>query len=99
MTKEEKEADENEYYKTTGGYLKSYKYKEAFKNSYNKLSEEEREKQTKQLKELPNWNKDMFKQISWIDIDEEQTKEIIIDWKTIKLNIESYKELKKSLGA
>ncbi len=98
MTKEEKEADGNEYYKTTGGYLKSYEYKEAFKNSYNKLSEEEREKQIKQLKALPNWNKDIFKQISWIDIDEEQTKEIIIDWKTIKISIESYKELKKSLG-
>jgi len=62
MTKEEKEA--NESYKTTGGYLKSYKYKEAFQNSYNSLLEEERRKQTEQLKALPNFNADMFKEIS-----------------------------------
>jgi hypothetical protein len=64
MTEEEKKADENEYYKTTGGYLKSYEYQEAFKNSYNKLSEEERKKQVEQLRALPNFDKDMFKQIS-----------------------------------
>ena len=73
MTEEEKKADENEYYKTTGGYLKTYEYKEAFINSYNKLDKEEKEKQTKQLKELPNFDKDIFFQISWIDIEQKES--------------------------
>lgn len=71
MTEEEKEADENKYYKTTWGYLKSYEYKEAFQNSYNSLSEEEKKEQTKQLKALPNFDKDIFFEISWIDIEKE----------------------------
>ena len=87
MTEDEKKADENEYYKTTWGYLKSYEYKEAFKKSYNDLSEEERKKQTEQLKSLPNWNKDIFLEISWIDIEgKKEIKEYII------------KELQEKLG-
>ena len=93
MTNEEKEVDENEYHKTTGGYLKSYEYQEAFKNSYNKLSEEERKEQTEQLKALPNWNPEIFKQISWIDINikNEEIKEYTIEqlqeklWETFKI--------------
>jgi len=97
MTEEEKQADENEYYKTTGWYLKTYKYQEAFKNSYNKLSKQEREEQIAQLKALPNFDADIFKQISWIDIDAEEKKKIIIDWKEVFLSLESFEKLKKSL--
>ena len=69
MTEQEKE--ENPTYETTGGYLKTYEYKEAFQNSYNSLSEEERIKQTKLLRDLPNFDKDIFFDISGIDVDKE----------------------------
>ena len=67
MSDDEKKAYPS--YKTTGGYLKKYDYKEAFQNSYNSLDREEKEKQTKQLKELPNFDADIFYEISWIRID------------------------------
>jgi len=85
MTDEEKEADENKYYKTTGWYLKSYEYQEAFKNSYNKLSDKHREEQVEQLKALPNFDSKMFKEISWIDINE-------------TINEYTMEELQKKLG-
>jgi hypothetical protein len=67
MTEEEKKNNPN--YKTNNWYLKIYDYKEAFQKSYNNLNEEEKIKQTKQLKELPNWNPDIFFEISWIRIN------------------------------
>ncbi len=92
MTDEEK--SNNKDYKTTGGYLKAYEYKKAFQNSYNKLSEEEKKEQTEQLKALPNFNANIFKQISWIDIEafdkvEELTLEEVCKqlWKNIKIVI------------
>ena len=78
MTDEEKQANKN--YKTTGWYLKSYEYQESFKNSYNKLDKEERIKQVEELKALPNFNSEMFKKISWIDIEEEEkTEELTLE--------------------
>ena len=73
MTQEQKDNKEYEYYKTTWGILIKYDYQEAFKKSYNDLSDEDRKEQTKQLKELPNFDAEMFKQISWIDIEKENT--------------------------
>lgn len=84
MTKKEKE--ENPTYKTTRGYLKVYEYKEAFRKSYYNLSEEEKTKQTKQLKALPNFDKDIFFEISGIDIDEKIKKKMTL------------KEIEKELG-
>jgi hypothetical protein len=52
--------------KTRGGYLKKLDYKEAFQKSYNNLSEEERIEQTALLKALPNFNADVFFEISGI---------------------------------
>jgi hypothetical protein len=40
--------------------LVKYNYKEAFQKSYNKATREEQLK----VKELPNWNSDMFFEIS-----------------------------------
>jgi len=54
-------------YTTTGGFLKTVEYKEAFKDSWKKLSEEEKSKQYKILTDLPNWNPEMFYEISGID--------------------------------
>jgi len=85
--------DINTYCEETWEILVKYEYKEAFQNSYNSLSEEEREKQTKQLKEIPNFDKDIFFEISGIDIDinlddiKEYTMEQLQEklWETFKL--------------
>lgn len=60
MTDEEKE--NNPTYKTTWWYLKKYDYKEAFKMSYDKASQEDRET----VKSLPWFNSDIFYEISGI---------------------------------
>ena len=66
MTNEEKR--ENPNCETLGGYLKTYDYKEAFQKSYNDLGEEEKAIQTNQLKALPNFDADVFYEISGIRI-------------------------------
>jgi hypothetical protein len=66
MTDEEKW--QNPRYKTTGGYLKAYDYKEAFQKSYNSATREEQLK----IKNLPNFDAEKFYQISGIRIDEEE---------------------------
>lgn len=67
MTEEEKQ--ENPNYQTTGGYLKEFGYKEAFTLSMQKASDEEIEL----LKALPNFDADIFYEISGYDI---RTREI-----------------------
>jgi hypothetical protein len=54
--------------KTEGGYLHAFSYKEAFIKSYESLKDEEREYQTKLLKALPNFDADVFYEISGIRI-------------------------------
>ena len=63
MTEEEKEAYPS--YITTWWYLKYYDYKQAFQLSYEKASIEDRAL----VKQLPNFDKDIFYEISWIMID------------------------------
>ena len=65
MTDQEKE--DNPTYKTTGGYLKVYDYKEAFQKSYNKASQEDKDL----LFKLPNFDAEVFKEISGIDVTAE----------------------------
>ena len=91
------EKENNPNYKTTRGYLKKYDYKEAFRKSYYDLDKDEREKQIKLLKALPNFDADIFFEISGIRIYEEVKKKIIIDGKEIEISEESFDELKKSL--
>ena len=64
MTDEEK--IENPSYKTTGGYLKKLTFEEACKNMWDCLTEEEK---NTVITELPNFDKDVFKEITGIDID------------------------------
>jgi hypothetical protein len=78
MTEEQKKDPDNEYYKTTWWILIEYEYKEAFKRSYEKLSKEDRENQTEELKALPNFDKDIFFKISWIDIEDDISEKIEI---------------------
>ena len=62
MTDAEKEQNPN--HKTTGGYLKTYEYKEAFKKSYESASQEERDL----ILKLPNFDPEVFLEISGIDV-------------------------------
>ena len=60
----EKEKKENEEYKATGGYLKEFSYKEAFKASYERATQEDKDK----IFNLPNFDPEKFLEISGIDV-------------------------------
>ena len=62
MTDEEKE--EHKEYETTGGYLKQYAYKEAWKNLWDSLDIEEKDI----VQRLPNFDKDKFKEITGLEV-------------------------------
>ena len=69
-TDEEKEAHKIDI-ETCGGFLKTLSYKEAFRLAWDKASKEEHKK----LLKLPNWNNEIFKEISGIDAETEIAKE------------------------
>ena len=69
-TSEEKEKYKNEI-ETCGGFLKTLEYKEAFRLAWDKASKEE----NKKLLDLPNWDNEIFKEISGIDAEAEIEKE------------------------
>ena len=69
-TDEEKRLHKTEI-ETCGGFLKILGYKEAFRIAWDKADKEEH----KQLLELPNWNNEIFKEISGIDAEAEIAKE------------------------
>jgi hypothetical protein len=48
-----------------GGFLKAIPYKEAWRRSWDKATDEDRRKVLK----LPNWNNEIFKEISGIDVE------------------------------
>jgi hypothetical protein len=54
-------------YVTTGGYLKEKSYVEAWRESWDKASLEDKKK----VLSLPNWDNDIFKEISGIDVLQE----------------------------
>jgi hypothetical protein len=63
MTDEEKKG--NKYAFVTSGYLKMFTYKEAWANAYKDATEEDIEL----LKALPNWDADVFEEITGIRIN------------------------------
>ena len=69
-TDEEKKEHKKEM-ETCGGYLKTLEYKEAFRLAWDKADKEEHKK----LLYLPNWNNEIFKEISGIDAEAEIEKE------------------------
>jgi len=80
MTDQEK--IDNPTFHTTGGYLKSYEYQEAFQKSWDAASEEDRKK----VEALPNFDADIFLEISGIDVRKSNNpQEIIIDGATYVL--------------
>ena len=65
-TEEEKKKYKNEI-EICGGFLKTLDYKDAWRIAWNKASIEERKK----LFDLPNWNNQVFKEITGIDAEKE----------------------------
>lgn len=65
MTDEEKE--KHTEYKATGGYLKELSYTKAWRNMWDYINDTEKEAFTS----LPNFDKDIFKTITGIDIEED----------------------------
>lgn len=64
MTDDEKEAHPE--HETTGGYLRTYEYKEAWQRSWDKAPEADRAK----LFDLPNFDANIFYEITGIDVRE-----------------------------
>jgi len=62
MTDTEKQ--EHPSYETTGGYLQTYDYKEAWRMSWDNADEEDR----KAILDLPNFDADIFLEITGIDV-------------------------------
>ena len=71
-TDQEKEAHKIDI-ESCGGFTKAISYKEAFRIAWNKASKEEHKK----LLKLPNWNNEIFMEISGIDAEAEIAKEKI----------------------
>ena len=69
-TAEEKKAHKTEI-EICGGFLKTLSYKEAFRIAWDKADKEEHKK----LLNLPNWDNEIFKDISGIDAEFEIAKE------------------------
>jgi len=67
------EKKEHPEYKTIGGYLKVYEYKEAFKKSWDNATDEDRQL----IFNLPNFDAEIFKEISGIDVNE-KVKELTV---------------------
>ena len=70
-TEEEKKEHKAEI-EVCGGFLKPINYKDAWRIAWNKASIEERKK----LFDLPNWDNQVFKEITGIDAETEIAKEI-----------------------
>ena len=83
----DREKIENPDYETTGGYLKEYSYKEAWKKSFEEKCDKE---QSEQTINLPNFDYDIFEEITGI------TKKMLDDKRGIKSSdkIKDYKYIK-----
>ena len=69
-TDNEKEEHKKEI-ETCGGYLKTLEYKEAWQLAWDKVNKD----QHKELLKLPNWDNEVFKEITGIDAEAEIAKE------------------------
>jgi len=64
----DKEKADNPHFNTTGGYLKTVPYKEAWKNAYDNATKED----IALLKALPNFDADVFEEITGIRVEEDE---------------------------
>jgi len=69
MTQREKNSVSG--WEVTKGYLKVYDYKEAWRIAWDKATQEDREKTLR----LPNWNNEIFRDITGIDVEAELNKQ------------------------
>ena len=69
---EEEKTEHKAEIEACGGFLKPINYKDAWRLAWNKASIEERKK----LFDLPNWDNQVFKEITGIDAETEIAKEI-----------------------
>ena len=69
---EEEKTEHKAEIEICGGFLKKINYKDAWRIAWNKASIEERKK----LFDLPNWDNQVFKEITGIDAENEIVKEI-----------------------
>lgn len=60
----DKEKEKNPLHETTGGYLKSFSFKEACANMWNNLTDKEKDI----IQSIPNFDKDKFKKITGIEL-------------------------------
>ena len=87
MTDQEKE--DNPMYKNTGGYIKKYAYKKAFKKSWDDAGFEDKKK----ILSCPNFSNDVFLEISGIDVEKELSNKKV----TIELTQEQLEKIKHLL--
>ena len=81
MSYEEKQ--QHPEHETIGGYLKELNYKVAFQKSFDENVTDE---QIEQLKELPNFNADIFYKISGIDLNPREKKTVTLELTEEQLN-------------
>lgn len=89
MTEDEKKAYPS--YKTTGGYLKIYSYNDAWEKAWDNADLEDRKK----VFNLPNFDNDIFLEITGINVEKELHREKRLDKDTIRKKIA---ELQTLLG-
>jgi PPE-repeat protein len=84
------EKNDHKDFHVTGGYLKTMNYKDAFRAAWNNAGEDERQ----QVIDLPNFNADIFLEISGVDVRNTDTVSICIEGsKTVNISRESAKAL------
>ena len=71
MTEQEKK--DNPEFSTTGGYLKTFTYEEAWANFWRDTTEENKQR----ILKLPNFDAEVFKDITGIDVEEPEEVETI----------------------
>jgi len=85
------EKTEHPSHTTTGGYLKSCEYKEAWRIAWDKADETERKKTL----DLPNFDADMFLEITGIDVRKEFSDKVTltVEGRDVEISRESAKAL------
>ncbi|MEE9352561.1 MAG: pentapeptide repeat-containing protein [Thiotrichaceae bacterium] len=90
----DKEKEDNPTHETTCGYLRKYEYKEAFKKSWDEADKEDRKK----VFNLPNFDAEIFLEISGIDVSKDDNSDKIEKLKAAQKDlIDKANEIKKQI--
>jgi len=84
-----KEKEDNGLHVVTGGFLKTLDYKDAFIDSWNKATEDDKKK----LFALPNFDAEIFKEISGIDVNKKRLVKVECEGNVVEISFESAKAL------